>query len=110
MSTDNNQHISAELNNAIQVIGDTHILCIISNLGDKPMRFNELQRSINGLNPTTLSDRLKRLEKEKIINRQEETVDKTSVAYELTDKGRGILPIIKEIGIFAAKFLKKDRG
>lgn len=105
MSTSNHQTISKELNNAIAMIGDTHILCIISNLGNKGMRFNELQRSINGLNPTTLSDRLKKLEKEKIVSRQEETVDKVSVVYELTEKGRGILPIIKEIGKFAERFL-----
>ena len=106
MSTANNNHLSDELMNAIQMIGDTHVLCIVSNLGKKPMRFNEIQRAVNGINPTTLTDRLKRLEKEQIVTRAEETVDKVSVVYTLTDKGRGVLPIIKEIGIFADKFLK----
>lgn len=106
MSTDNSQTIPEELNNAINIIGDSHVLCIISNLGNRGMRFNELQRSINGINPTTLSDRLKRLEKEKIISRQEETVDKVSVVYELTEKGQGIIPIIKKIAKFAQKFSK----
>lgn len=104
MSIQNSQAISDELNNAITMIGDAHVLCIISNLGNKGMRFNELQRSINGINPTTLSDRLKKLEKDKIISRKEETVDKLSVVYELTEKGQGIIPIIKEIDKFAKKF------
>ena len=106
MSTSNSQTLTPELTNAISLIGDTHILCIISNLGKQEMRFNELQRSINGLNPTTLSDRLKRLEKENIVSRKEETLDKVSVVYELTTKGKGILPIIKEISTFANKYLK----
>ena len=87
------------------MIGDTHILCIINNLCDKPMRFNELQRAINGLNPTTLSDRLKKLEKEKIIARKEEANDRIAVSYQLTEKGRAILPIIAEIDRFAKKYI-----
>ncbi len=70
------------------------------------MRFNELQRSINGLNPATLTSRLKKLEKEKIVRRLEETVDKISVVYELTEKGKGILPIIEKIETFADKYFK----
>src|SRR3989338_7132930 len=67
MSTSNNRHIPEELNNAINMIGDAWILCIISNLGNSSMRFNEIQRSISGINPTTLADRLKKLEKEQIL-------------------------------------------
>ena len=105
MSTDNNTHISDELNNGIKMLGDAWILCIVGTLAKKEMRFNEIQRAIEGINPTTLADRLKKLENEKMIKRQEETVDKLSVAYSLTKKGQGILPILKEIQIFADKFL-----
>ncbi|HAB52538.1 MAG TPA: transcriptional regulator [Ignavibacteriales bacterium] len=108
MSTSNNRHIPEELNNAINMIGDAWILCIISNLGNSSMRFNEIQRSISGINPTTLADRLKKLEKEQIVIRKEETLDKISVVYELTKKGRGILPIINEIAKFADKYYKSE--
>lgn len=69
------------------------------------MRFNEIQRAINGTNPTTLADRLRKLEHDGIVVRKEETVDKLSVVYELTEKGRGILPIVNEFANFAKKFL-----
>lgn len=105
MSMDDNQHISDELNNGIKMLGDVWILCIVGTLAKKEMRFNQIQRAIEGINPTTLADRLKKLENEKMIKRQEETVDKLSVAYSLTKKGQGILPILKEIQIFADKFL-----
>jgi DNA-binding HxlR family transcriptional regulator len=94
-----------QIDNAIAMISDAHMLCIIHHLSSRAMRFNELQRAINGLNPTTLTDRLKRLEKEKILIRKEETVDKVSVVYELTVKGRAVLPIINEIGKFADTYL-----
>jgi len=102
-----NTHISAELNNGIKMLGDAWTLCIVGTLAKKEMRFNEIQRAIEGINPTTLADRLKRLESEKMIKRQEETVDKLSVVYSLTDKGRSILPILREIQSFSDKFLKK---
>ncbi|HWY79322.1 MAG TPA: helix-turn-helix domain-containing protein [Candidatus Sulfotelmatobacter sp.] len=65
--------LSDELNNAIKLFGDDHILCIVFSLRDGGLRFNEIQRTINGINPTTLADRLKKLEQEGIVVRKEET-------------------------------------
>lgn len=90
---------------AIKLIGDAYVLLIISNLAKKSMRFNELQRSAVDICPATLSDRLRKLERKKFISRKEETVDKLSVVYELTDKGRGVLPVVKAIGTFSEKYL-----
>lgn len=81
------------------------MLCIIANLRGGGRRFNELQRSL-GINPTTLTDRLNRLENEGIVDKQRETLNKLSVVYELTQKGLGILPIVKEFERFAKKFAK----
>lgn len=96
--------LSENLNKAIKMIGDDHVLCIIGNLREGGMRFNELQRALN-INPTTLTDRLNKLESEKIVSKKKETLDKMSVVYELTEKGLGILPIITEIGRFAEKHI-----
>ncbi len=103
MST-TNDCLPEELKSGIKMLGDEWILCIIGSLSKGDLRFNELQRAITGINPTTLTNRLKKLEKGKIISRKEETVDKVSVVYELTEKGQGIIPIIKEIAKFAKKF------
>lgn len=106
MSRDQKRKLSESVNNAIKMVGDEHILCIIGNLKDEPMRFNQLQRAIDGINPTTLADRLKKLEHDGIVTRKEETLNKLSVVYELTEKGRAILPIVNEFANFASKFLK----
>lgn len=103
MSTDHKSKLTKEVNNAIKMIGDEHILCIIGNLRDNGMRFNELQRALE-INPTTLADRLTKLEQDGIVDKKKETLDKLSVVYELTDKGNAILPIIKEISKFADRF------
>lgn len=105
MSTDQKNKLGEEVNHAIKVLGDDHILCIIANLRDGGMRFNELQRVLE-INPTTLTDRLIKLEKEAIVDKRKETLDKISVVYELTKKGLSILSIVNEIEKFAKKFPK----
>ena len=95
---------AASVDEAISMIGEAHMLCIIHHLSHKGMRFNELQRAVSGLNPTTLTDRLKKLEREGFVLRKEETVDRVSVLYELTEKGKAVLPIIRAIGKFADSY------
>lgn len=92
-------------NKELKMLGDFWTLAIIQALHDGDKRFAQLERDISGVNPTTLTGRLKKLEKQEIIKREEETLDKLSVVYSLTRKGTGILPILKEIRLFADKFL-----
>lgn len=89
----------------LKMLGDFWTLAIIQALGDGEKRFSQLERELPHANPTTLTSRLKKLEQQKLIKRNEETVDKLSVVYALTDKGRGILPVFKQIRIFAEKYL-----
>jgi DNA-binding HxlR family transcriptional regulator len=105
MSSGNCKGISKELLDGIKALGDVWSLSILGTLAENEGRFCEIQRALGGVNPTTLTDRLKRLEKEKLILRKEETVDKLSVVYALSEKGRGILPVLKEIQVFADKYL-----
>lgn len=107
MSTEQPSNIPAYVNHAIKILGDDHVLCIIASLSNNSMRFSELQRALC-VNPTTLTNRLSRLEQEGILDRKEETLDKLSVVYELTEKGRGIIPIMNEFEKYAKKFVNKE--
>lgn len=89
----------------LKMLGDFWILSIIQALRDGEKRFSQLERELPRVNPTTLTNRLKMLESKKIIQRKAETVDKLSVTYALTNKGQGILPVLKQIKIFADKYL-----
>ncbi len=106
MSTGGEKKLGKEVNYVLKVLGDDHILCIIATLRNGNMRFNELQRALE-INPTTLTDRLNKLEQEGIVDRKEETLNKLSVVYELTKKGLSILPIMNEFEKFAKKFPRK---
>ncbi len=89
----------------LKILGDFWTLEIIQTLRDGEKRFTHLQREILHMSPTTLTNRLKKLEQHALIRRMEETVDKLSVVYALTEKGRDILPVLKQIKIFAQKHL-----
>lgn len=89
----------------LKMLGDFWTLEIIQVLADGEKRFSELERLLPGINPTTLTGRLKKLAAQQIVVRQKETVDKISVAYALTSKGRGVLPVLEQMKIFAETYL-----
>src|SRR3989344_5877871 len=91
-------------NHLLKTIGDYWTLSIIMELKKGKKRFCELERAINKINPVTLTERLKRLEKVKFIDREKELSDKLSVTYSLNKKGLGLIPIIDEINSFASSF------
>lgn len=90
----------------LKILGDFWTLQIIQSLADGQKRFSELERMLPEINPTTLTARLKKLMTQKLILRSEETVDKISVAYSLTEKGKGILPVLVQIRQFAETYLR----
>jgi len=90
---------------ALKMLGDFWTLSIIETLHTGEKRFCQIERELENINPVTLTNRLKKLEQEKIIRRLEETVDKLSVTYSLTDKGTAIMPIIRAIAKFSTNHL-----
>jgi DNA-binding HxlR family transcriptional regulator len=93
-------HCQAE---ALKLLGDYVTLRIIDFLRTNELRFTELQRSIGDVNSVTLSNRLKRLEAARVIEREEATIDRQSVAYRLTRLGKGLLPVLREIQNFTKR-------
>src|SRR5215218_7218386 len=69
-------------------------LLVIRDLADGRQRFGELERSLEGISPRTLSLRLRSLEEEGIVARQTFPEVPPRVEYELTEKGRALVPII----------------
>lgn len=69
-------------------------LLLVRDLADGCSRFCELERSLSGISPRTLSLRLRALEDEGIVERQTYAEVPPRVEYALTEKGRALLPII----------------
>ncbi|RMD67632.1 transcriptional regulator [Candidatus Pacearchaeota archaeon] len=70
---------------------------IIRLLDKKKHRFNELKNSIGSIPATTLSSRLKELEREGIVKREVKETIPVSVEYYLTKKGRKLVKIVNQI-------------
>ena len=93
------------MHQALKIFGDVWNLSIVRVLSETTQRFNELQRSLGNVSPTTLADRLKKLENYGLITQEKQTVDQLSVIYSLTDKGKKMLPVLAAIESFSKKFL-----
>ena len=92
----------AECLKALKMFGDYWTLAIIYCLQNRGMRFGELQKEM-GINPVTLTSRLKLLTKNKLLNRRKFAHDKQSVSYELSSLGQDSVPIVQLIIRFSAK-------
>jgi DNA-binding HxlR family transcriptional regulator len=77
-----------------EIIGAKWTALLVHDLSEGPRRFSELERSCVGISPRTLSERLRALEDEGIVERHSYPESPPRVEYELTDKGQALLPII----------------
>ena len=80
-------------------------LLIVRDLSEGRSRFCELERSLSGISPRTLSLRLRDLEQEGVVERQTFPEVPPRVEYALTDKGRALLPIIEDMRSFGQQWL-----
>jgi DNA-binding HxlR family transcriptional regulator len=87
----------------LKLLGDYWTLRIIDALSGGELRFCELQRHVDNLNPVTLTGRLKKLEDARLINRFEDLEDKVAVVYNLAPLGHEALPVIAAINNFSTK-------
>lgn len=80
-------------------------LLLVRDLSEGNTRFCELERSLVGISPRTLSLRLRALEDEGIVARQTYPEVPPRVEYALTDKGRALMPIIEGMREYGNRWL-----
>ncbi len=80
-------------------------LLIVRDLSEGRSRFCELERSLEGISPRTLSLRLRALEEEGILERQTYPEVPPRVEYGLTEKGRALLPIVEAMRSYGEGWL-----
>lgn len=95
------------ISKASQTLGKKWNLQIIYYLRERK-RFCELQEAVGGVNPATLSSRLRQLEQEKIIRRHEILGVPRHVEYELTDKGHELIPLMDALAVWVHKWQLSD--
>jgi DNA-binding HxlR family transcriptional regulator len=88
-----------------EIIGAKWTALLVHDLSEGPRRFSELEHSCAGISPRTLSERLRVLEDEGVVERRSYAESPPRVEYELTEKGEALLPIITEMRRFGHAFL-----
>ena len=83
-------------------------LLIIRDLAEGRSRFCELERSLHGISPRTLSLRLRALEEEGIVERHTFPEVPPRVEYALTEKGVALLPIVEDMRAYGRRWLAAD--
>jgi DNA-binding HxlR family transcriptional regulator len=92
-----------------EVISGKWTLLIIRDLADSSLRFCELERSLEGISPRTLSLRLRALEEQGVVTRQTYPEVPPRVTYELTDKGKALVPLIEDMRAYGRRWLPEER-
>ena len=81
-------------------------LMLVRDLAEGRSRFCEHERSLAGISPRTLAERLRALEGEGIVERHSYPESPPRVEYELTGKGAALLPIIDAMREFGHSHLE----
>lgn len=88
-----------------RIVSGKWTLLMLRDLAEGPRRFSELERSLTGISPRTLSLRLRTLEDEGIVERREHAETPPRVVYHLTPKGMHLVPIVEAMRAYGRRWL-----
>ena len=80
-------------------------ILVIRDLAEGRSRFCELERSLAGISPRTLSLRLRALEEQGIVDRHTYPEVPPRVEYSLTPKGEALVPLIDDMRRYGSEWL-----
>ena len=92
------------------IISGKWTLLILRDLSNGINRFSALERSLSGISPKTLSERLKGLEKAGIVTRRSFAEVPPRVEYTLTEMGLALIPLIDHMREYGSKWLSDGRS
>jgi DNA-binding HxlR family transcriptional regulator len=82
---------------ALYVLNGKWKLPLILTLSNGPMRFNDIQRALDGITPKILSKELRELEMNEFVERKVFSTTPVSVTYELTPYSRSLDKVLEEL-------------
>jgi DNA-binding HxlR family transcriptional regulator len=90
---------------AIQLLGKRWTGLILDTMLEGPQRFCEMTSTVEGLSDRVLSDRLRELESEGVVERIVYPQIPVRVEYRLTEKGRDLRPVVQAIHDWAQNWI-----
>ncbi len=88
---------------AAELLGDRWTLLIVRELMFGPIRFNEFERGLPGISRSVLTDRLKRLQRDGLV---EHAAD--AKGYQFTEVGETLRPIVRSLGEWVGEWMIGD--
>lgn len=98
------ENIECSIEKAMSILEGKWTFYILRDLFEGKRRFGELRKSLAGISPKTLSERLKELEARNIVIRTAYATIPPTVEYSLTEKGQSLKPIIMEMKRWGARW------
>jgi Predicted transcriptional regulators len=89
---------------AMVLIGNKWKIFVLRELLDGTKRFNELQRSITGISQKVLTQNLRAMEKDGLVNRQVFAEVPPRVEYRLSELGDTLRPVISVLGTWGIQY------
>jgi DNA-binding HxlR family transcriptional regulator len=84
-------------------VGDKWSVLVVTRLGERPLRFNELRRTIGGISQRMLTLTLRGLERDGLVTRTVFPTIPPRVDYALTPLGRDLLQPVSALGAWAIR-------
>ncbi len=85
---------------SLKILSDYWTLRVIDELSDgQSLRFNEIERRLEGVNTATLTKRLKDMQESGLLTRNENS--RADVSYGLTKLGFEAIPLLKAVNHFS---------
>jgi len=101
--------VSCPVCRTAEIVCGKWTLLLVRELAEGRSRFCELERSLVGISPRTLSLRLRALEEEGIVERVTYPAVPPRVEYALTEKGLALIPIIDDMRAYGERWIVADR-
>ena len=88
---------------ALDVVGERWALLVVRELLLGPKRFTDLRDGLPHVSPDVLSQRLRELEQAGLVERRTRPAPAGSRVYQLTERGRGLEPVVIELGRWGSR-------
>ncbi|MET8953121.1 winged helix-turn-helix transcriptional regulator [Streptomyces sp. NPDC004393] len=94
---------------ALDAVGDRWTLLIVRELLAGPRRYTDLHADLPGVSTDVLASRLKDMERDGLTTRRRLPPPGAAYVYELTFRGRELLPVLQALGVWGAPALAERR-
>jgi len=92
---------------ALAAIGGKWKLIIVYFLAESPKHFAALRKAMPGISQKVLTQQLRELTSDGIVNRETKGAVPAPVEYSLTEYGRSVLPLVEEVRVWGRAHLER---